>query len=173
MKKILCFFDRITYEIRKIKFKCILIFSLLFFILGIISWIASGETNKMIILYIYPKAALNLGFMYMLWGISFLFCGGTLGGVLFGCEKFRRHKVYKIILYIIIMQLFSYVIHALFFRATAPFVALLSILIAILFCLLAIFDCFKIYSLWTICLCLHLLWLFYNFYICLAFIFLN
>lgn len=172
-KKISCFFDRITHEIRMIRLKHMLIFSLVFLISGIISWIIGGGTNRVTLLYIFPRSAINIGFMFVLWCLSFMFCGIVFAGVLFGCEKYRRQRTYKIGLYIALMQIFMLIIYPLFFGATAPFIAFLAIIIASIFCLLSILASFRIYSLWTVCLCLHFLWLLYNGYICLAFIFIN
>lgn len=172
-RKISCFFDRITREIRMIRLKHILIFSLIFLLSGIVSWIIGGGTNRVMLLYIFPRSAINIGFMYILWGVSYIFCGAILAGVLFGCEKYWKHKTYKVALYVILMQIFILIIYPLFFGATAPFLSFLAIVIASTFCLLSILVCVRIYSLWTVCLCLHFLWLLYNGYICLAFIFIN
>lgn len=173
IRKISCFFDRITHEIKMIRIKNILIFSVLFLVLGFFSWIIGGGSNRVILLYMLPRSAIKIGFMYVLWGLSFIFCGVIFAGVLFGCEKYRRHLTYKTALFIILMQIFTFVIYPLFFGAIAPFLTLIAIVISISFCVLAILSAIKIYSLWSICLCIHFLWLMYNGYICLAFIFIN
>ena len=173
IKRISCFFDRISHEIRMIKIKYMLIFALIFLILGIASWIIGGGVNRVMLLYTFPRSAIHIGFMFILWGLSFLLCGTIFAGVLFGCEKYKRQKAYKIGLYIALMQIFTLIIYPLFFGAIAPFIALLSILVSIFLCFLAIISAYRIYSMWTICLGLHFLWLLYNGYICLAFILIN
>ena len=172
-KRISCFFDKIAHEIRMIKLKDMLIFSGIFLILGIISWIVGGRANRIVLLYDFPRSAISIGFMFVLWGASFIFCGAILSGILLGCEKYRRHRAYKIALYIIIMQIFTFMLYPLFFGAIAPFIAFLANIIALFFCMLSILSSYRLYSLWTVCLCLHFLWLFYNAYVCLAFIFIN
>ena len=172
-RRISCFFDRVTHEIRMIKFKHILIFSSIFLLLGILSWIIGGSTNRVLLLYTFPRSAIHVGFMFILWGFSFVFCGAILSGVVFGCERYKRHKVYKIALFLVLMQVFTYTIYPLFFGAIAPFITLLSIIVALFFSVLSILSSVRIYTLWTICLGIHLIWLLYNFYICLAFIFIN
>ena len=156
-----------------IKLRHTIIFSGIFFILGIVSWIIGGGTNRVVLMYTFPRCAINVVFMFFFWGFSFIYCGAILAGTLFGCKKYIRHKAYKSGLYIIIMQLFTLMLYPLFFGAIAPFITLLANIVALLFCLLSIISSYRIYSLWTICLCLHFLWLFYNSYVCLAFIFIN
>lgn len=173
LKKISYFFDRISHEVRMIKLKHILISSGIFLILGILSWIIGGGTNRVVLLYDFPRSAISIGFMFILWGISFLFSGAILAGILCGCENYKKHRAYKIALYIILMQIFTLMAYPLFFGAIAPVITLLANITAMFFCLLAVMSSIRLYSLWTVCLCLHFLWLFYNAYICLAFIFIN
>jgi hypothetical protein len=47
------------------------------------------------------------------------------------------------------------------------------LIVAISFCLMAILSAYKFYSLWTVALVLHELWLMYNAYVCLTFILIN
>lgn len=145
----------------------------IFLILGIFSWIVGGKTDRVTFIYIFPRAAINIGFMYVFWAISFMICGCIFSCIMFSCKKFRRHIVYKICLYLILMQIFTYIIYPLFFGAMSPFLSFLAILIAIFFCILAILSSFYYYSLWTVILSLHLFWLIYNGYVCLAFTFIN
>lgn len=156
-----------------IKRKFTLIFMGVFLFLCIISWAIGGKTDRVIFMYNFPRAAINITFMFILWGLSFIFCGFIFAGITFGCQKFRRHVSYKICLYMVLMQIFTFIVYPLFFGAIAPFVTFLSLFIAIFFCFMAILSSFSYYSLWTVCLSLHLIWLVYNAYICLAFMFIN
>ena len=173
IKKISCYFDRVSCEIRKINKKNTLIFMGIFLILGVFCWIMGGKTDRVMLLYRFPRIAIGVGFMFFLWGISFVFCGLIFSGIILSCEKYRRHISYKISLYLVLMQLFTYIVYPLFFGATAPFLSFLSLLIAIFFCFLAISSSFRFYSIWTICLILHMIWLVYNAYVSLAFILIN
>ena len=173
IKRISCYFDRISYEIRIIRRKHTLIFMGIFLLLGIFSWILGGKTDRVMLLYSFPRAAIGIGFMFILWGFSFMFCGCIFAGIAFSCERYRRHISQKICLYIILMQLFTLIAYPLFFGAIAPFIAFLSLIISIFFCIMAILSSIKFFTLWTVFLSVHILWLFYNAYICLAFIFIN
>ena len=172
-KRISCYFDRIYYEIRTIKRKHTLIFMGIFLLLGIFSWILGGKTDRITLLYSFPRAAIGIGFMFILWGISFIFCGCIFAGIAFSCERYRRHIAYKSCLYIILMQLFVLTAYPLFFGAIAPFIMLLALIVAIFFCFMAILSSYRWFSLWTVLLTLHLMWLLYNAYICLAFVLIN
>jgi len=173
LKRISCFFDKITHEIKLINLKNIIICSFGFLLLGILSWIIGGSTHRVIIIYDFPRSALKVGIMFILWGLSFLFCGAIFSGVLFGCEKFKRHKAYKIAFLIVLMHILALIVYPLFFGATAPFWTLLVLVTSILICFYTILNSYKIYSLWTILLSFHFFWLIYNAYICLAIIFIN
>ena len=172
-KKIFHYFDNISHEIKLINLKACAICSIVSFILGIISWIIGGSTGNVLVFYVFPHCTLPLTLAYMLWGIAFLFCGFIFGGILFGCEKFRRQQALKVCLFILIMQIFTFCIYPAFFGALSPFITLILILLAIIFCLFSIIAAYKMFSLWTICLIFYLLWLIYNCYITLAFAFVN
>ena len=173
IRKISFYFDRASFEIRRIKRKYALIFMSIFLLLGIFSWLMGGKTDRVVFLYRFPRIAIGVGFMFFIWGISFAFCGLIFSGIILNCEKYIKHISRKICLYLALMQLFTLIIYPLFFGAVAPFLSFLSLSFAILFCFLAILSSFRYYSIWTICLILHIIWLFYNAYVCLAFILIN
>lgn len=166
-------FDRVTVEIRKINFKKLLFFGGIFFIIGIICWIAAGRISPIIYIYKFPSCAMPIPIMYALWAVFFFFVGAIFGGIYCGCEKFRRHKTYKCLFFIFLMQICVYLIHPLFFKATAPLLTFVVIVIAEMFCLFAIISCSQIYTLWTVLLSINLIWLVYNSYISLTFIIIN
>lgn len=172
-KKIFSYFDSISHEIKLMNIKSCGIFSALFFILGIITWILSGKTDELVVLFIIPRAALPLPYAYILWGIYFAFTGFIFGGILFGCEKFKRQRSYKIAIFVVLMQIFSLCIYPMFFSIASPLLSFICCLLAVLFCILSIFASIKVYALWTICMFVNFLWLLYNSYVSLAFIFVN
>ena len=172
-KKISCYFDRIAYEIRTIKGLKTLIFMGVFLFLGVLSWIIGGRVDKVLFLYTFPSSAMSIGFAFVLWTLSFILCGCIFSGIAFGCKRYRRNVSYKICLYIVLMFLFVLTVYPLFFGARAPFLAFISLIVAIFFCLMAILSSYKYFSLWTVALILFGLWLLYNAYVCLAFILIN
>ena len=113
-RKISLYFDKVAREMRMIRIKYTLILSVISLLFGIISWIIGGGINRVILLYAFPRSAINIGFMFIFWGASFVFVGIILSGVLFGCEKYRRHSTNKIAICIILMQIFTLVIYPLF-----------------------------------------------------------
>ena len=176
MKIVKCinsFFDRITHEIRLIKLKLAGITALVFLILGILSWILGGRADRVAILFVFPRSALPLGWAYTIWALSFAFCGFVFAGILFGCEKYKRTLAQKSCIFIVLMFIFTLCAYPLFFGALKPLFAFIAFLLSIIFCILAILSCYRIYSLWTILLGVHFLWLLYNLIISLAFTFVN
>lgn len=172
-KRTMQYFDKLAYEIKLLNFKKCCIFSIAFLILGVVSWLIGGWVDKVTMFYIFPRSAIPLLYAFILWGISFAFCGFIFGGVLFSCERYRRHKAYKTALFIIVMQIFILCVYPVFFGALAPLMTFVILLVSLLFCFLAIMSSIKVYCLWTICLCIQFLWLLYNSYISLAFAFVN
>lgn len=172
-KKICCFIDGISHDIRLLNLKKSGIFSLVFLVLGVISWIIGGRTDKVTIYYIFPRLALPIGFAFFLWAISFALCGFLFSAVLFGCEKYKRNRAQKTAVLIAIMFLFTLCIYPLFFGAMSSILTFFSLLVALLFCFFAIISSIKLYSLWTIVLGVHFLWLLYNAFLALAFAFVN
>lgn len=173
LKAIGLFFDRVGCEIQRIKYKKLGIFALIFFILGVFSWIIGGRTDRVTILYIYPRCALPLVYSYILWGFSFAFVGVIFYGIMFTCDRYRRNYSSKIIFFLSVMYLFTLCAHPLFFRALMPFITFLAFLVAIVFCVLALLSSIKISSLWTICISINLVWLAYNAFVALSFSFIN
>ncbi len=164
IKKISGFFNNIDHDIRLFNLKPSLITGGVTLALGLISWLIGGRADKVTLFFMFPRCAVSLGFMYFLWLFSFIFIGIVLGGVLFGCEKYKKRESTKAGAFIIISFIFTLCIYPLFFKCLSPFITFLFILLALFFCLLAIMSSIRIYALWSICLMVHFLWLFYNGY---------
>ena len=173
IKRISNFFDNISHDIRLFNLKPSLIVGAVTLCLGIASWIIGGRADKVTLFFLLPRSAISIGFMYFLWFVSFAFVGIVLGGVLFGCEKFKRREASKAITFIILSFIFTLCIYPIFFKCLAPFITLIFILVSAFFCFLAIMSCIRMYSLWTLCLMIHLLWLFYNGYLSFAIALIN
>lgn len=174
MFKRLCnFFDGISHDIRLLNIKKSAIFSLVFLLLGVFSWIIGGRTDRVTIFYIFPRLALPTGIAFFMWAISFLLCGFLFAAVLCGCEKYKRHRAQKTAILICLMFLFTLCVYPLFFGAMSPILTFFVLLIALLFCFFAIISAIKLYSLWTIMLSVHFIWLLYNAFLALAFAFVN
>lgn len=172
-KKIFCFVNGINHDLRLLNFKKSGIFSLVFLVLGILSWIIGGRTDRVTIYYIFPRLAMPLGCAFFIWSISFALCGFLFGAILYGCEKYKRQHAHKTAILVVIMYLFTLCVYPLFFGAMSSILAFFALLLSILFCFLSIATSSKIYSLWTIVLCVHFLWLLYNTFLALAFAFVN
>ena len=165
IKNIVCFFERIERDIRLFNLKPTLITSAVTFAIGFISWLIGGRADRASIFYMFPKSAISIGFMYFLWGISFAFIGLIIGGMLFGCEKYRKREATKATIFVVVSFIFSICIYPLFFKCMSPFITTIFILITAFFCFLAIMSSIRLSSLWSLCLMAHLLWLVYNLYI--------
>ncbi len=173
LKKVSNFFERIEHDIRLFSVKPSLIIGSITLALGIFSWIIGGRADRAWLLFQFPRSAISIGFMYFLWGISFAFVGITLGGIMFGCEKYKRREALKIVVFVIISLLFTLCIYPLFFKSMAPFFTFVFILFAAFFCFMAILSAFRMYSLWSVCLMLHFAWLLYNCYLAFAIALIN
>ena len=173
IKRLSDFFNRFGRDIRLFKLKPSLITAAITLSFGIISWIIGGRGEKVSLFFIFPRSAISIGFMYFLWGISFAFIGFTVGAVLFGCEKYRRQDAIKTVIFIVISFLFTVCFYPIFFRCLAPFVTFIFILVSAFFCFVAIMSAIRLYSLWSVCLMLHLLWLCYNGYMAFAIALIN
>ena len=173
LKKVSCFFDRISHEIRLMNLKAMIILSIVFLCGGIISWFVGGSSDKISVFFIFPRSALPLVYAYIFWAISFAFVGFIFGGILFGCEKYKRTRAQKIAIFVFLSFVFSFCVYPAFFGALSPFFAFLLLLVSFVMCLVAIFSSLKFYSLWTICLSIHALWLLYNCFVALSFTFVN
>ncbi len=173
MKRINFFFDRVGHDIRLFDFKPSVILCGCSLLLGIVSWIFGGRADKVMLIYIFPRSAISLGIMYFLWAISFAFVGFIIGGIIFGCEKYKRRESGKIAIFLILSLLFTLCVYPTFFKSMSPFFAFVFLLIAVFFCLLAIFSSVRIYSLWTICLALHAVWLLYNSFLAITITLIN
>ncbi|MBQ7760740.1 MAG: hypothetical protein IJ400_01680 [Clostridia bacterium] len=172
-KIINCFFNRISSEIQKISYKKLGIFSAIFLAIGIISWIVGGRTDRISILYIFPRSALPITYAFIFWAFFFVILGGIIAGIIFGCEKYRRNRAFKIGFLLLITYICTLCVYPLFFRALMPLVSFFMLLLSILFCIFALLESIKLYSLWSICIFLEMLWLIYNAYVTLAFAFIN
>lgn len=173
LKKFNNFFERIVHEVRLFNVKPSLILASITLAMGIFSWIIGGRADRAWLLFQFPRSAISIGFMYFLWGISFAFIGFSLGGILFGCEKYKRREAVKIVIFIALSLLFTLCIYPLFFRSLAPFFTFIFILLASFFCFMAIVSSFRMYSLWTLCLIIHFVWLIYNCYVAFAIALIN
>ena len=173
IKKISGFFDRIEHDIRLFNLKPSLIIGAVTLSIGIISWILGGRADKVMLFFLFPRSAISIGFMYFLWGISFAFIGLTIGGIIFGCEKYKKRESSKIVTFIIVSFIFTLCVYPTFFRGLAPFITFIFITISVFFCLLAIIASVRLYSLWSICLIIHFLWLIYNGYLAFAIAIIN
>ena len=172
-KKLDIMLSRLFCDIRKIKFKHSLIVGAIYFIIGAIVWFFGGNFQRIMLLFIFPKSALPLFIMYILWGVSHFACGFIFGAVIFSCDKYRRQLIYRICIALVLMQTFTFISYMLFFGANAPFVAFLSFLATLFFCVVAILFCFRNFYSCGFFLILHFLWLLYNTYITLAFSIIN
>ena len=145
----------------------------MFFISGILTWILCGSVDSVTVFMILPRCALPIVYSYVLWAIAFLFTGFIFGGVMLGCERFKRSNAYKIALFILLTHVFTLCSYPVLFGAFAPLFAFLLLLLATLFCFLALMISIKQYCLWTICIALYILWMSYNSYVLLAISFAN
>ena len=173
LKRISNYFDRIEHDIRLFNLKPSLILGGIVFGLGIFSWIIGGSSDRVMLMYLFPRCAISIGFLYFLWGLSFFFIGIVMGGLIFGCEKYKRRETMKIIAFVVLSLILSLCVHPMFFRCLAPFITSAILLFSALFCFLAITSAAKLYSLWSICLMLHFAWLLYNCYITFAIALIN
>lgn len=173
IKRINIFVDRVGHDIRLFNLRKSLIFCTITFLLGIVSWIVGGRADKVMLIYIFPRSAISLGIMYFLWAISFAFLGFLIGGVIFGCEKYKRRESGKIAIFLVLSLLFMLCVYPIFFKCMSPFFTFVFLLIALFFCLLAICSSIRIYSLWSICLMLHAAWLIYNSFLAITITLIN
>lgn len=167
------FFNRISYDVQKINYKKIGIVAGIFLVVGILSWLVSGRADRVSVLYSFPRCAIPLTYAFIIWGIFFAIFGCIIGGIFFSCEKYRRNIAIKITFLLLIAYLCALCVYPLFFRAMMPLVSFFILLLAIIFCIFAMLDSIKLNSLWSICILLEVLWLIYNAYTTLAFVFIN
>lgn len=172
-KNFCSFFNRINREIRLICIKKALIFGIVSMAIGILSWIFCGTTGKIIFLWTAPKGAMPIFFTYIIWAVSFFYIGFVFSGIIYGINKICRKLIYKDLLLLIIMQIFTCMAYPLFFCAIAPFLSFVSLLLACACCVMAIKSLLKYYSTWSILLIMHCFWLFYNAYIAISYSLIN
>lgn len=172
-KRINCFIDGLGHDIRLFNPKSSLIFGVIALILGIASWIAGGRGDTLLLVYIFPRHVLPLGFMYFMWAVSFFFFGVIVGGMMTGCEKYKRREAVKGVIFLLSSYVFILFVYPVFFRSMAPFIAFLLVFVSIFFCVLAIMASARIYSLWTLCTVLYVVWLTYNGYLSLCIALIN
>ena len=168
IKKLDSFFSKLGHDISLFNPKPSLIVSAVTLCFGIISWLIGGTTDKAMVFFLFPRSAVPLGLMYFLWGISFAFVGLIIGGLLFGCEKYKKKDSLKTVIFIAFSLFFTFCIHSSFFRSLSPFLTFILIFVAEIFCFLAIMSAIRYHALWSICLILHFLWLFYNGYVSIS-----
>lgn len=172
-RKINCFFDRLTHDIKLFNPKASLIFGAITLLLGIFSWLAGGRAHRVMVLYMFPRCALSLGFMYFLWGASFVFVGLIMGGVAFGCEKYKRREAIKVITFLALSYVLTLLVYCVFFKFSAPFITFIILLLSEIFCFFALLSSIRINALWSICIVVNLIWLIYNGYLAFAIALIN
>ena len=167
-KKINCFFDKLSHDIKVFNPRVCLITAGITLLLGIFSWLVGGRADRVMVLYMFPRCALSLGLMYFLWALSFAFIGLVFGGLAFGCEKYKKREITKAIIFLLISFVLTLLIYCVFFKFAAPFFTFIIILMAEIFCFFAIMSSIRTNALWTLCLIFHLIWLGYNGYLSFA-----
>lgn len=172
-KKINCFFGSINHDIRLFNPRASFVCGVVSLILGVFSWFVGGRADKVMLIYIFPRSALSLGVMYFLWALSFFIFGMIIGGVMFGCEKYKRKETAKISMFLLIALLFMLCIYPVFFKSMSPFITFLIFLVVEFFSVLAVCSSLRVYSLWTILLIIHSLWIFYNCFLSFAIAIIN
>ncbi len=172
-KKIECYFSGLYQEIKQINVRASASLGGAFLIIGLVSWILGCRSAHLASFYIMPRCALPYFYAHLGWAVSFFFVGVIFGGILFGCEKFKRKYSIKIAFLLAFAYFFSLCAHPIFFGNLSPFLTFIVLLASLLFCLLTIIASIRAYKLWTICLFVYLLWLLYNLYTTLAFSFVN
>ena len=172
-RKISGFIDRMGHDIKLFSVKPALIVGGITLLLGMLSWVVGGRIDKVMLIYIFPRSAFSLGLMYFMWALFFLFLGIIIGGVAFGCEKYKRKESVKAVIFLVVSLLFTLLIYPVFFKSMAPFITFIIIFISAFFCLMALMTCSRIYSLWTICIAIYMLWLIYNGYLSLCIALIN
>lgn len=160
-------------ETRTVKWKGVLIFSLIFLFSGLVSWCLGGPPNNVLLFYIFPRCALPIPVMYFLWFVSFAYLGFVFGGIFTSCEKFRKREAHKILFFIFLSHIIVLSTYPIFFKALSPFVNFIVLLISIILALFAFLLSIKQYTIWTYCILLHIIWLVYNGYVSMAFAFIN
>ncbi len=145
----------------------------IFLAIGILMWIFCADYGGVAYFWTFPRCAMPVFLMYLLWAISYFLVGALISACICGIERFRRHLIYKDILMLIIMQIFSYICYPLFFSACAPFLSFLALILASISCALALVSMAKYFSLWTIALGMHFMWLIYNAYVSISFSIIN
>ena len=173
LRRIDNFFNGVNHDLKLFNAKSSLAIGVITLILGIISWFVGGRADRVTLFFIFPRSAMPLGLMYFLWAISFAFIGIILGGVLFGCEKYKRRDSTKIAVFLILSYLFSLCFYTVFFKTLSPFITFILIIISEIFCLLAILSSIRCYALWSLCMILHMLWLIYNGYVAISIALIN
>ena len=150
-KKIECYITGLYQEIKQINVRACIIFGGAFLVVGALSWILGYKNAHLASFYIMPRCALPYFYAHLGWAISFFLLGVILGGVLLGCEKFKRRYSVKIAFLLLFMFLFALCSHPIFFGSLSPFLTFIVLLASLLFCLLTIIASIKVYKLWSIC----------------------
>jgi len=173
IKRISLFCKRMSNEFKRVKTHLAVLTGLLFVVLGIFTWSFSNDTHKIITLFSFPKYAMPIAVMYILWSIVYFMVGYSMVGLVTSCEKYKRIYAQKISLIIFMSLFFTYLSYLIFFSAFSPFITFLMLLVSALFCLFAFVECKKISCLWTLILLLYFIWLVYNMLIPLGFFIIN
>lgn len=173
LKKIERYFNSLYQEIKQINVRACVIFGAVFAIIGVLSWILGSKNAHLASFYIMPRCAIPFFYAHLGWAISFFLFGVIMGGILFGCEKFKRRFSVKIAFLLAFAFIFALCAHPIFFGNLSPFLTFIVLLASLLFCLLSVIASIKSYKLWSICLIIEAFWLIYNLFCALAFSFVN
>ncbi len=173
IRRIKSFCNRCSNECKRINIKVGLLVGALLALIAIFVWSFGNNTHKILAIYTFPKFALPLMFMYIIWAMIYFMLGITVFAVLFNCESYKRYFSQKIAFLLIMSVLFSYFSYLLFFSANAPLLTFIMYLITIVFAILSFVECKKIYILWSIVVMLYIFWLIYNAIISLSFLIIN
>lgn len=173
IKTIKNYLKRCSNEFKRTQFKLGLVVGAIFLLIAIFVWSFGKNSHKILSIYLFPKFALPLMIMYILWSLMYIMIGFFVFSVTYNCESYKKHISQKIIFLICMSVLFSFFSYLLFFSANAPFLTFLMFLVAIIFTTVAFMESKKVFSLWTTMIFAYLLWLVYNSILCLSFLIIN
>ena len=173
LKGIKIILRRCSNEIRKVNFKLAIILSAIFLLIGIFVWSFGRDVHKFISIFIFPKFAMPLIIMYLLWAISYIIMGITIYAIMFTCESYKKPIAQKITFLLCMSIMFSYFAYLLFFSANAPAMSCIMLFISFLFTIISFIESKKIYIVWSFLIFTYSVWLFYNMIIPLSFLIIN
>ncbi|MBQ3589473.1 MAG: tryptophan-rich sensory protein [Clostridia bacterium] len=173
IKTIKNYLKRCSNECRRTQFKLGLLVGAIFLLIAIFVWSFGKNSHRILSIYLFPKFAMPLMIMYVLWSLIYIIIGFSVFSMMFNCESYKKHISQKIIFLICMSVLFSFFSYLLFFSANAPLMTFLMYLVAIVFVALAFVESRKVFTLWTMMIFMYFLWLVYNSIVCLSFLIIN